>query len=180
MTADSVKLVMQLLARLSVVLPDGYSGGAASQSSYRTVTLDDFGADVVLDGDNTPTPTAVLAKSYELGAGDTTIDLTDAPIIGAEDGNGAPVDGEDLTGYKLQAVIVETPSDNAGDITIKPAAANGYPLWGTSNEFDFPPRSNLGFLNQASELPDVGAATKDIVLSGTEGDVANLILVFEA
>lgn len=180
MAAVSVKLAALLKAVLTIVLPAGYAGSAASGASYRTLTLDDFGLDAVLDGDNTPTPTAVVAGSYTIGAGDTTIDLTsDAPVMGAVDGSGLPEASEDLTGKKLQAVIVETPTANAAAVTVKPAAANGYALWGATNEVDFLPHTNLMMVCQDSDQPAVAAGAKDIVLSGTQNDVINLILVFQ-
>lgn len=181
MAAVSVKLTAFIRNMISLVLPAGYSPGS-SIASYRTVTIDDYGLEQTFDSDNSPEPTAVVADELTIGAGDTTIDLTsDAPVVGAVDGNGDPAASEDLTDYRMFFIQVETPSANTGNVTVKPAAANGYDLWGASNTqgVEFPPGTNLAFVNAGSDLPAVAAAAKDIVFSGTQDDVVRYSFAFE-
>jgi len=181
MSAVSVTLSVFMRNVLSLVLPAGYSP-ASAQAAHRTLTISDYGLETQYSSSNTPEPVAVVVEDLTIGASATTVDLTsDASVIGAVDGNGDPAASEDLTGKKLMAIIVETPSTNAGDVTIKPAASNGYALFGGTNTqgVEFPPDCHASIIYADSSLPAVAAGAKDIVFDGTEDDVVNCILVFE-
>lgn len=181
MAAVSVTLTVSMRNVLKLVLPAGYSP-ASALAAHRTLTLSDYGLETQFNATDTPEPTAVVVEDLTIGAGTTTIDLTsDAHVQGAVDGSGDPAASEDLTGKRLMAIIVETPSGNSGNVTIKPNAANGYDLFGASNTqgMEFPPDSHASIIYADSSLPQVAAGAKDIDFSGTQNDLVNCILVFE-
>jgi len=181
MAAVSVSFSAVLRHAITLVLPAGYSPGS-EQASQRTLIMSDYGLESLFDADNAPEPLSVVADELTIGGAATTIDLTsDAPVIGAVDGNGDPAASEDLTGKKLMAVILETPTTNTDPVTVKPGAANGYDLFGASitQGIKLPKGENLQKVCSQTQYDAVAAGDKNITFDGTNGDVIRYILIFE-
>jgi hypothetical protein len=87
----------------------------------------------------------IVCECYTLSASPDTLDLSAAPVVAGETAGGAISPTEDLTASNGVFVGIKTPTANVGNVTIKPAAVNGYSLWGTGNTdgLEAPPGSTL-------------------------------------
>lgn len=184
MALDTFSL-LNIVAKLDakVVLPASYAGGAAEDAD-RVVNIKGWGVNTVLrsTASPSPAPVAILAKEYTIASSEATIDLTAAPITGAESG-GAPAATEDLTGKNLIACLfstVRSSGTNAATITVKAHATNGYDLFGASGLVILPADSVVLLSVKTGGRDAVGASDKIIHLTGTDGDKIRVILVFEA
>jgi hypothetical protein len=180
-TFTLLEIVMKLDARL--VLPESYAGGSGSDAN-RVIRITGWGKNTSLRSDSSPSPApvAIIAKEYTLASSEATIDLTAAPIVGAESG-GVPAATEDLTGKNLIAWHFSTrrsSGTNAAAIIVKPHATNGYDLFGASGQVTVSiDGDEIGCCKTGSRDP-VAATDKIIHLTGTTGDKIRVILVFEA
>lgn len=110
----------------------------------------------VLNGSSSVPVTKVVYRTYTLVAGALTIDLT--ALQGVND------EVIDASGLKLQTLVIIIPTDN-NVMTIKPAVANGYDLFGANGEVTLGPSEQA--FNFKDQLPDVAAGAKDIDITGT-------------
>lgn len=101
-------------------------------------------------------------------AGEEQIDLMD--LEGLQDNFSA-------AGLKLQVLRLTCDPDNAGDVSIEPALANGYDLFGGGNGVTVP-AGGLLTMEFNDGAPDVGAAARYIDIAGTAGDTVYLEMVF--
>lgn len=170
-----------LRSQSQVVLPDSYVPGSSSDDK-QTVHVDDYKVQDSLRSTSTPAPTELLSREITIAGGAVEIDLTNAKIVGAVDGGGDPAATEDLTGAKVFYLELHTDSGNAAAINVAPSASNGYELFGSGNAdgIDLPPDSHCVYYCKGSSLPDVSAAAKGITFTGTNGDVINVVIAFEA
>jgi len=108
-----------------------------------------------------------------IGASPTTIDLT---VIDIGIGRTA-----DMTGKRLIAWGALASASNAGKITIKPAAAAGYEIFGTSTG-EYNVQVGEIITSMVSGAPgqrdQVGASNNYVTISGTEADTMLLGLWF--
>jgi len=164
----SVKSV-QVQSYLSVteVLENAPEAGTAT-----TVTSNEWNqGQTNLTSATTPPVTKHVAEEVDpggSGAATTTIDLTSFTDIEGET--------QDGTGLKVQVLRVRTPSTNTGDVTIGPALANPYQLFGTGNSVELPPNSEM-LLRLTDELADVSATVKNVLISASGSDTAYVQMV---
>lgn len=178
---EFTNLQIAIKSASQVVLPDVFVPGAKSNAE-QTVHLNDFAVQDSLTPTTTPAPVAVLAESITIpGGGSYSLDLTAAKIVGAVTG-GVPSSTEDLTGKKLMYLELHTAAANAAVITVAPAAANGYDLFGAAitQGVKLPANSHLAMYVKNSGLPDVAAADLGITFTGTAADKIDVVMVFEA
>lgn len=185
-TFNLLNLVAKIEAQ--VTLPASHNPGAVN-AAHRLTQVSGWGVSRSLRADDPnrdPDPVAIVARELTIASGEATIDLTAAPIIGAESG-GAPAATEDLTGKNLIAAFFSTErasGDNAAPIVVKAHATNGYDLFGvdsaTPGFIDVPPGAACVFIFNTAARDPVAAADKIIHFEGTDGDTIRVILVFEA
>lgn len=177
MAAVSVVLSATLRWAAQIVLPASYNPAAASADSRRT-TIDNWDLAATLSG-----IVAILSKEYTIdGTGTFDIDLSAAPIIGAES-SGVPAATESLAGKRMVGFMLQTPAANADDITVAPGASNGYELFGGSiaDGIKLTPNDQWSRITQNASLPTVDASTRKIItVTGTEDDVIRVLMCFAA
>jgi hypothetical protein len=92
------------------------------------------------------------------------IDLTDLP------GTEEDVDG---TGLKVRRLRLQNPATNEGPVTIGPAAADGYHLFGADNEIEVPIGGSID-VSFGDDAPVIGswsgANNQYLELAGEDGD----------
>lgn len=150
--------------------PSSSSGG--NQRQYNAYNE----SGVQLDASSTPSVDVTpVDLSFTLTAATKTFDLTAVPQAKDIDVN------IDLTGYKLIGLLVRTNTANdTGGFTLKGNGANAYNLFGTSGVLTFWP-GEVGlksFLDAAAQTPAVAAGAKDLIVTGTAGDKADVIAYF--
>lgn len=151
---------LTILEELSVGVPDVSSTGAQVRHDQFNVGPTTLNA--------SSTPPAAQCASLQL-TGTQTIDLT--ALSGT---NGATVNGN---GQKVQAVLIQNPSTNTGDLTIAPAGVNPYPLQGTGNSFTIPKGGSI-LKYFGGNAPVIGAAAKGITFTpAAGGDKYNIVLL---
>jgi hypothetical protein len=110
-------------------------------------------------------------QEYTLdGAGEAVVDLTDLEAL---------QDDIDATGKKVNCIRIQNPSDNSGAVTVGPAAANGYALWGAGNDLVVPIGCEISmtFNEKLSDIDAVsGVGDYRIQLAGTAADVIRVEL----
>lgn len=116
-----------------------------------------------LTNDTTPAVTKAVADKVTMTAGAAAIDLTSVPGIGTT---------QDLTGLKVQAILLIAPSTNGAAVTVAPAVSNGYAL-GT-HVLSPGARRQVYF---AGGLAAVGGSAKAIDVTGTGTDQLHYLLV---
>lgn len=179
MGAQAVRVEVRNGSTLSVELPSSYAP-AADNAADRTIRLGEYSVDSIFDANTTPAPAEALSLEIELdNTGSHDLDLTDAPIQGAESG-GAPASGEDLTGKKLWFYEFQT-EDNVAAILVKPGSSNGYTLFGSSitDGVKLEATDKLQRICQSSDGAAVSSTVKIINFSGTAGDTINVKMSFE-
>lgn len=117
----------------------------------------------ILNANSTPPVTKNAADTLAMSGGAATLDLT------AISYNGTTVD---LTGLKVQSLLVRNDNDNA--ITISDGASNGYALNG-GNDIVIPAGSVHQFTWNET-LGDVGASAKNLDISGTGTDALKFVI----
>ena len=142
---------------------EGNTDGIAASS--RRVTWSAFDNAGTYTGTTVPPVTKIGAKTAALVAGALTIDLTALTGWGA---NGANVDG---TGLKLQFFRVR--NLGAADMTFATGGTSGYNFGGP-----FTVKAGCEVLFKFNDnLPDVAAGVKNIGVTGTGTDTAEVTLV---
>jgi hypothetical protein len=87
---------------------------------------------------------------------------------------------QDAEGLRVQVLRVITPSTNIEEVTIGPAAADGYEMFGPGNEIDIPPGSNVMFIwdDELDEVfGDSAALLTDIDVTGNGGDSVQIQII---
>ena len=154
----------------SVTAIEEVQGDEAADGKY--VTSDQFNAGQQTHTSSTTVPVQRYSgQEYTLdGAGEAVIDLTDIEAL---------QDNIDGTGMKVNFVRVKNKSTNSGTLTIGPAAANGYDLWGSGVDLDVPVGSEVSqsFNEKLADISCVsGVGGYRIQLAGTAGDVIRVEL----
>lgn len=124
-----------------------------------------------MDGTIGPSVTTVIHGRLTLSAGALTVDLrswTDA-VLGSMD----------LNGLKLKLMKLSAPSTNAGAITIKPGASNGYAGWAGSGGLILAAGDHRG-PDIFNSMTGVDSTHKTLDLTGTGTDVIDVIMGFGA
>jgi len=187
MAAEATQLTVDLAILANVLKPEAHTPGDRIARTAQNVGADvghsaayeyDSALTPPADDVTTPNARAVLRRKFTIPVGLTyQLDLTDAPIEAAQDGNDDPALTEDLTGYKLLCFAFKT-DDNSGAITVKPAAANGYDLVGASSQIILETTDTYFRFCEGDTLDDVGASDRYIDFDGTEGDEIEVLMVF--
>lgn len=115
-----------------------------------------------LNGTTTPPATKAFSDEINLATGAATIDLADLEDIA---GNAL-----DFTGLKLQYLVFKAPNTNTSPVEVDVGATNGYNFAGDSASHVVIPAGGMVVLVARDNLPDVGAAAKDIDLSSADAD----------
>jgi hypothetical protein len=85
----------------------------------------------------------------------------------------------DMTTAKLVTCTLRTADDNDGAVTIAPGDADPYPIFGAGKDIDMPKGMQIALTSRiASQLPAVGAAVKNVKISGTSGDELYIDMLF--
>lgn len=158
----------------TVILPESYVPPAVAEAS-RDVNVDDWALEGALDN-----CTAILTAEVTIpGGGTYQLDLTAAPIIGAESA-GVPSATESLAGKRLAGFLFRAPSTNAAPILVAPASTNGYLLFGAAITGGVKIESNDHWSRVVTgdTLPEVTASAKLIDLTGTAADVLQILMAF--
>lgn len=136
-------------------------------------------ASLQLSSTTTPSLTMPPISKTVTIAGTITLDLT--AIAGAVVPPSA-TRTVDLTGAKLVAFTMRAADANAAAINVAPGAANPYPMFGTANDLDVKPGEQISgsFRAVASSKPAVSGTVKTLDISGTNGDILYLDLLFGA
>lgn len=174
MGAESVSLTVNISSQIAEVL-DPAVVPSASSAGDRTINHNSGGVNKTLTANDTPHPVRIVDLDVTLDAsGYYELNLQGAPTTGAPDA------GEDLAGLRLMHLEFETPSTNAGAIVVKPAASNGYHLWGSTFAVQFPAYTVAGVLFRGRTLPTIAAGARLIRFEGAEGDTFKCKLSFES
>jgi hypothetical protein len=144
------------------------SGDPTSAGAIANVAL---GGQFRYDGTsgNGPAITADFHGQVALIAGALTLDLTalaDA-ILGTVT----------MAGLKLRHIQLAAPGTNAGALTIKPGASNGYTGWAGSGGLILSP-SDQAVLGPLNGTIAIDGTHKTLDLTGTGTDKLNLVMMF--
>jgi hypothetical protein len=173
MAAEKVSLSVNLNMLIAEVLAAASVPGATNEAA-RTVQHDAWRVDTSLISTSTPAPVRCVVGEFTLdGSGDYDLNLAAAPTTAA------PTAGEDLTGKNLLAFFFQTPSTNAGAVTIDGTVSNGYDLF--TGPITIPKNMTLtGLCQTSAQYPAVAAGDRIIHFDGTAADKIRVKLVFEA
>lgn len=153
------------------VTVDGGSAPLVS-TQFNTVQIDQLNTSVTLQGGGTPDLEGEpVDLSHTLVSADDELDLTAAPIAYR---TGSTVD---LTGKRLIALQLRAPTTNSDTITLKTAAADGYPL---GAGIDLEPGEVLVIAQaaQVSTRATVAATRRYLTIAGTTGDELEILAGF--
>ncbi len=138
----------------------------AQQISYSTLNINAQEDD--LDKD-------VVDLSHTLSGTTGSLDLTAAPLARQ------PAVTVNLTSSYLHAVQIHAPSTNAGNITVKQGASNGFPLLGASSQVVLAPGDTIVLVGAAiTDRQAVDGTHKTIDFAGTSDDKVEIIGYFTA
>ena len=192
MSAEVISAIVNVTVSGDVRVPETHTPGDRSTRTVQRVGADMAYSDLLkYDSEQTdpdvtdPNPRAILRQTFSIPVGLTyELDLSLAPIEGAVSA-GARALTEDLDGYKLLCMFFSTiradAGTNAGNITIKPTAANGYLLFGTgmADGVILTPDSILLKHHSSDDMPDIdNAAAYLIDFVGTENDEIEVVMLF--
>ena len=122
-----------------------------------------------LDANSGVPVTLPWSDEAQLSGGTLTLDLAALARLRLADIN--------FTGLKVQLVKIVAHADNTAVIIVKPAASNGYFLFGDA---DGQWTGAAGAITQTfgnESLPDVGASAKDITITSSDVDAKFHILL---
>lgn len=172
--ARTIRLTAYLRLGVVVILPAEEVYGTIDDSQ-REVGPVEFALNQSFDADNAPEPTGVVSVLVTIPATPfiVTIDFTDVLEVAASVAS-------DLTGKRLMGFQFETGEANAAVVTVGPAAANGYALFGTGKDIDLPAACNIAMLAQDGSLPEISATECNLQFEGSvEADTVNVLLLFQ-
>ena len=115
-----------------------------------------------LDANSTVPATKAWSDNRQLAAGSDSIDLNALPF-----GN---LPNVDLTGVKVQLVKIKADAANTAAIKFKVGAANGYNIFGSATGEKSLPKGAQSIEFWNDQLPDVGAAAKNIDITSSDAD----------
>lgn len=142
----------------------GNTGSLDSESAAETVTHSAFDESGTLNAGSTPAGTKTANFILTLTTGAATIDLTNLSGL-----NGAVV-----TGLALKIQIIRIKNLGANAMTFVAGASNGYVLASTI----VVPPSGVAMIYGAGGMAAVGASTKNIDVSGTGSQTAEITIIF--
>lgn len=121
----------------------------------------------------TPTSTPAVSKAFsdsvQLTAGAASLDL--AALAG-------PLSTAiDMTGLKVQAILVLADAANTDVVTVDVGATNGYNIFGTAGSELALAAGGFALFYSPEGLPDVGAAAKTIDLSSPDTDAIVKVII---
>lgn len=134
-------------------------------------------ANLQLNSTTTPAVTKPPISKVITISGTVTIDLT---AVAAAAIPAAATRTVDYTGAKLVGFTARGKSSNVAAINIAPGASNPYPMLGTGNDIDVKPgfQISAAFRDAASSCPAVSGTVKTLDITGTNGDILYLDLIF--
>lgn len=115
-----------------------------------------------LDADSSAPATKAFADQRTLSGGADAIDL--AALTG-------PLSSTvDFTELKVQLVKIKAAAANTAAIVVKPAAANGYHLFGDADGQVTLAAGCEVLMRRNDDLPDVGPTAKDLAITSSDAD----------
>jgi hypothetical protein len=150
----------------AVVSETGASGlDLVSESMVHRLAL----ASTTLNAASTPAATQVWSDRASLTAGAATIDLTALAR--------ANLSALDLTGLKVQVILIRNLSTNTGTLEIDVGAANGYNILGSATSEAVLPVGGFLFAYLPEGTPDVSGTASDIDLVSADTDATYDVLI---
>lgn len=125
---------------------------------------------VTLNSGSVPAITKAAVLKQTCNGSDQTIDLT---AMGHTLGRTV-----DNTGLAPVALLIEADGDNAGGITLKAGASNGFPILGAASLVVLRPGNFIVSAGQGTQAVD--STHKNVTVNGTSGDVLTITAVFGA
>lgn len=129
----------------------------------------DFAERLTLKADSTAPATKAFSDRLSLAAGTKSVDLaalTDAAGVALN-----------LTGLKVQAIVVKAAAANTSTITMQAHGTNGYNILGASG-LAVIPAGGVIFASLNEGAPDVGASAKVIEFTSSDVDASfDIVLV---
>lgn len=122
-----------------------------------------------LSSGSTPDAELIYEGTEALTAGSATIDLL---TLSDSEGNTIAT-----TGKKVRVIFIAPTSTNTAAITLTEGASNGYELGGDGWTFALTDEQ-WALIYLGTDAPDIGAAAKDIDMSGTGTESVKLIILF--
>ncbi len=152
---------------------------AADGASGAIVSVKDFNNGVrALNSSTTPPVTKCYAIEMEFAGSSAAEDTQTIDLSDFDDIEGV---AQDAQGLRLQGIHVVADADNIEEVTIGPAATNGYNLFGPGNEIDVQPGGELAYYGHDG-MPEIegdssGALNSDISVIGNGGDIVQILLL---
>lgn len=114
--------------------------------------------------------TAAVATTQTGGAnGSRTIDLSSLTDLAGS--------ALDLTGLKVQLILISSNSANTAGIAFTDGATNGYNIWGDSSGSVTVQKGGVQYFYGADNLDDVGSSDKTIDVTSTDVDATYQIMI---
>jgi hypothetical protein len=124
-----------------------------------------------------PPVSLCYALEIELAGSSSATDTLTLDLADFEDVEGI---AQDAHGLRLQMLHVVADGENVDVVTIGPAAADGYDLFGAGNEVEIPPGGEMTFYGHDG-LPEVegdsGSLSTDIDVTGNGGDRVKILML---
>jgi len=164
--ADTISAAWELKCDVTVTLDLGLDLDSATPP--RTVLAIDGSYGTITAGSAVPA-TKAFSDTRALAAGADALDLTALP-----DRDGKT---QDLSGLKPQLVKIKAAGTNTAAIVFKPAAADGYNLFGDADgQVTVPPGCEALFYWN-DKLADVGAGAKAVEAASADADAGYSIII---
>lgn len=130
------------------------------------------GADrLTLSATTTPAVTQVWSDQVQLSTGAATIDL-------ASLSRGSVLSALNLTGLKVQAILLEAPSTNSAALVVAVGASNPYDIFGAAGGTVTLPAGAKMLWYAPEGIEDVASGAKEIDLSSSDQDaLLNVCLI---
>lgn len=166
-----VKVTMELAGEETIAAA---SAPGAADAAGRTLRADGYRVSKLLNASSTPTATAGPAIFAVTMSGSTqSLDLTAATLQGGRT--------QDMTGKKIVAWKIQADAANAGSVTVRAHATDGYDIFGNTTTgvvFTKGQKMMGAFTDVASQLAAIDATHKIIQLAGASGYIITLELYF--
>lgn len=118
---------------------------------------------LTLNANSTPVVSAAWSDTVALSTGAATIDLTSLS-------RGAVLSALDLSGLKIQAIILQAKSTNTDTISVVPGASNGFNIFGGADGKIYLAAGAACLFYVPEDWSDVAAADAEIDLASNDAD----------
>ena len=126
-------------------------------------------ANLTLDGSTTVPATQVYSATLNLSCGTLTVDLASLTDLAGS--------ALDLTGLKVQLLLIIAASDNTAAIVVKDHGTNGYDIFGDASGSVAIPIGGFVMYGGNDKLDDVAAADKQVLVTSGDADAGFQIMI---